>query len=148
MAKIEVTPETLAAMIQSAVAAALANAKADRMDTFKAGKGEAQVKQDVFIAKAFVKKGFKDVKLFDRTKTLAQQPDVTVLTYNKWMELGRKVLPGEHAVKYKQFRLFHKSQTRIATVEERKESFAKMQEAIQKYNDKKNGKAPEQPTAA
>ena len=140
MAKIEVTPETLAAMIQSAVQAALANAKADRMDTFKAGKGEAQVRADVAISKAFVKKGYKDVVLFDRTKPLASQ-EPTVLTYNKWMELGRKVKEGEHAVKYKQFRLFHKSQTRIATVEERKENFAKMQEAIAKYNAAKAGKS-------
>jgi hypothetical protein len=142
MAKIEVTPETLAAMIQSAGQAALANAKNDRMDTFKAGKGEAQVRADVAISKAFVKKGYKDVVLFDRTKPLASQ-EPTVLTYNKWMELGRKVKEGEHAVKYKQFRLFHKSQTRIATTEERKENFAKMQEAIRKYNDAKKGKSEE-----
>ena len=113
--------------------------KADRMDTFKAGKGEAQVQADVAISKAFVKKGYKDVVLFDRTKPLASQ-EPTVLTYNKWMELGRKVKEGEHSVKYKQFRLFHKSQTRIATVEERKENFAKMQEAINKYNEAKAAK--------
>jgi hypothetical protein len=36
---------------------------------------------------AFYKAGFKDVVLFDASKTLAEQPNVTVLIYSKWMSL-------------------------------------------------------------
>jgi hypothetical protein len=73
------------------------------------------------------RKGFKNIVLFDRTKLLSQQPDVTVLTYKKWIELGRRVKPGEHSVVAKQFRLFHKDQTTIMSAAERKEVFAKAQ---------------------
>ena len=33
------------------------------------------------------------------SKTLAEQPDVTVFIYCKWMEPGRKVKAGEHAMR-------------------------------------------------
>lgn len=130
---------TLAAMIAEGVAAALKEQKLDRQDAAKAANADKYVRIDAAIAKAFQKKGYKKIVLFDRTKLLAQQPDVTVLTYNKWLELGRKVKPGETSVKYKQFRLFHKDQTEIMSPEVRKAEFAKMQEAIARYQAKKNG---------
>ena len=101
----------------------IAEAVAARMAAEKAAQKSADSgKIDTTIIRAFEKKGFKDIVLFDRTKTLAQQPEVTVLTYQKWMELGRRVKEGEHSLRIKGYRvrLFHKSQTRIATTEERK----------------------------
>jgi hypothetical protein len=82
----------LQAIIAQAVAVAMAAKEADR----KAGDNS---KVDQQIIKAFQAKGFKDVVLYDRTKALAQQPDVTVLTFQKWMEVGRKVKEGEHSLK-------------------------------------------------
>ncbi len=61
--------------------------------------------------------------------------------FNKWMELGRRPKEGEHALKFGRFRFFHKSQTRIATVEERKENFQKMKDAIAKNEAEKAAKA-------
>ena len=148
MAKIELDVQALQAMMAKvaaeAAAAALAGLKETKAEARKeaidpAKKAEAQIKKDAGVASAFVKRGFKDVILFDRTKPLASQPDVTVLTYNKWFELGRKVKAGEKAVMYKQFRLFHKSQTEVASVEERKAQFQKMQEAIARHNAENGG---------
>jgi hypothetical protein len=126
----------------------IAEAVAARMAAEKAAQKSADgSKIDTTIVRAFEKKGFKDIVLLDRTKTLAQQPDVTVLTFQKWMELGRKVKEGEHSLKIRgyQVRLFHKSQTRIATTEERKANFQKVKQATDRRNAKKAG--TEQPSA-
>jgi len=141
MAKVEISPEMLAQMISQAVAAALANAQAERKEAYVKGLPDKWVKTEAAVAKAFQKAGYKDIVLYDRTKTLAEQPNVTILTYQKWYELGRKVKTGEKALKIRGYhlRLFHKSQTEIATVEERKANFAKMQEAIKRHEAKKNG---------
>ena len=79
-------------------------------------------KSDAKIVAAFHKAGFKDVILLDRSKLLPEQPNVTVLDYRRWMQLGRKVKTGEKALKIRGYsiRLFHKSQTEIATTAERK----------------------------
>ena len=139
---VTVDAATLAAMIAEGVAAALKEAKLDRQDAAKAAAPDKYARIDAAIGKAFEKKGYKKIVLFDRTKPLAAQlSDVTILTYNKWLEVGRKVKPGETAVKYKQFRLFHKDQTEIMSPEVRKAEFAKMQEAIARYNAKKAGNA-------
>ena len=55
---------------------------------------------DAKVLKAFKAKGYKDLVLFDRTKTLAEQGStVTVLTFGKWMDLGRRPKEGEHSLK-------------------------------------------------
>lgn len=126
----------------------IAEAVAARMAAEKAAEKSVDTnKIDSKIVKAFEAKGFKDVVLYDRTKTLAQQPDVTVLTFQKWMELGRKVKEGEHSLKLRGYhvRLFHKSQTRIATIEERKANFTKVKAAAERRDAKKAG--AEQATA-
>jgi hypothetical protein len=90
---------------------------------------------DAKIISAFKKKGYADIVLFQRGKTLAEQGStVTILTFQKWMELGRRPIEGEHAVKVPGYplRLFHKRQTRIATTEERKVNFAKVKAAVEK----------------
>jgi hypothetical protein len=142
MTEVKVSPEILAKLVADAVAAMIAG----KADTAKAnGKAKSQderVKRDVSIAKAFEKAGYKNIRLFDTTKTLAEQlSDVTILTYNKWVEIGRKVKPGEHAVKVRGYhiRLFHKSQTEVMDPETRKAEFKKMEEAIKRYEAKKAG---------
>ena len=107
--------------------AAVAEAVAAAMAVKEASKREGT---EIKIINAFTKAGFKDVVLFDRTRLLVEQPTVTVLTYDRWLELGRKVRPGEHAVKVKGYflRLFHKTQTEIMATVERKEAFKRLQE--------------------
>lgn len=144
---VEITPELLSKLIADGVAAALKEQKLDRQDAAKAAAPDKYARIDAAIGKAFQKKGYKKIVLFDRTKLLSQQPDVTVLTYNKWLELGRKVKPGETSVKYKQFRLFHKDQTEIMSPEVRKAEFARMQEAIARYQAKKAGNSAGQEAA-
>lgn len=55
---------------------------------------------DAECIKVFTKAGYKDVK-----------PRVNVLTYNKWLEAGRKVKEGEKSHKVNKFSLFHIDQT-------------------------------------
>ncbi len=117
---------------------ALAKQKAEimaEMAAQQAAKPKADTKgTDATIVKAFAKKGYKNIVLLDRSKPVAAQLDtVTVLTYRLWMQqCGRKVKPGEHAVIYRQFRLFHKTQTEVASVEERKAYHAKQQAAAER----------------
>ncbi len=139
------TPEQMAA-IAKMVAAGIAEGLKQRAEAYVDAKRKAtpdeQVKSDAKVAKAFAKAGYKDIVLFNREQTLAAQGStVTILTFNKWMELGRRPKEGEHALKFGRFRFFHKSQTRIATVEERKENFQKMKDAIAKNEAEKAAKA-------
>jgi len=126
MAKIEITPETLAKMIAQGVADALAAQKADRVQAAKDSKSERSIKNEILAVKAFKKAGFGDVKLHDDVKT-----------YNRWVAAGRKVKPGEHAVKVKNLRLFHISQTTLVSLEEKEKLVAEQQEAIRKFNEKR-----------
>jgi hypothetical protein len=47
---------------------------------------------------------------------VAEHPNVSMLAFQEWMELGGKVKEGEHSLRIKgyQLRLFHNSQTRGA----------------------------------
>jgi hypothetical protein len=78
----------LQAIIAQAVAAALVRKQSQE-------RANDIAKTDTALVKAFEKAGYKNITLFDRTKLLSQQPDVTALTYNRWIELGRKVKTGE-----------------------------------------------------
>lgn len=127
MAKIEVTPETLQALIASAVAEAL-KAQAPATNVHKLdGKSERSIKNQIAATKAFQRLGFKDAK-----------PGENIKTYNRWIAEGRKVKVGEHAVKVRNLRLFHISQTEALDADAKAAEVAKMQEAIRKYNDKKS----------
>jgi len=136
MANITISPETLSQMIAQAVAQAMANAKLDRKDAAiaaaKDGKSERSIKNEILAARAFKKAGFGEVKPHDDVKT-----------YNRWIAAGFKVKPGEHAVKVKNLRLFHRSQVVEISGEEKASEVAKMQEAIRNYNNKKKGAAQE-----
>lgn len=112
--QVTVTPETLAAMIAQAVAAAMPQkgskkAKGDKKPGRKPltdeQKAANRAKTDLATVTNFTAKGFKDV-----------QPRVNVMTYNKWIENGRRVKKGEKSTICGSFALFHYSQTEaIAT---------------------------------
>jgi hypothetical protein len=72
----------------------------------KSSKSDTAQKNDWLAQKAFAKAGYKDA-----------QPRVNIKTYNLWLAEGRKVKEGEHAVRVKQLRLFHISQTEPASAE-------------------------------
>lgn len=102
----EVTPELLAQMVADAVAAAkpkrkqAAGEKKARPKLTEEQKAANRAKNDAEAAKMFTAKGYKDVK-----------PRVNVLTYDKWIENGRRVRKGEKSIKVGAFSLFHQSQT-------------------------------------
>ena len=137
------SPEELERVIAQAIA---------EHEAQKAQKAQAERSDDAHknVINAFVKAGYKreDIVLYDRNKLMPQQPDVTVLTFDKWLSLGRLVKKGEHAVKVRgsNLRLFHKDQTEIMTVEERKEAFKKTQEKEARRETKKASKQ-QQPSA-
>jgi hypothetical protein len=106
-----------------------------------ATQSQGKAKDDIRtkIVKAFERAGYKNVVLFDPSKPLSAQPDVTCLTWNKWMlDLGRMVRKGERSIKITGYpvRLFHVSQTEVATPEQRKAAFQKRQEAAAKREAK------------
>lgn len=106
--KVTLTKDTLAEMMKEAVATALAAQATTKKAKGKPGakvkteeeKAAARAKTEKLAVTAFAKAGFKDVT-----------PRVDVMTYNKWVENGRRVKKGEKAVKVGSFALFHVSQT-------------------------------------
>jgi hypothetical protein len=104
---VSVTKEDLAAMLAQAVAAALASKpkkakgeKTARKPLTEEQKAERRSKVDEQTLVAFKAKGYKDV-----------QPRVNVMTYDKWIENGRRVRKGEKSVKCGSWPLFHLEQT-------------------------------------
>jgi hypothetical protein len=120
------------AILKEAVAAQMAAQMAEAQATAQA---KAKDGINAKIIAAFKKAGFKDVVLFDPSKPLSAQPEVTCLTWNKWViDMGRMVRKGEKSIKVPGYpvRLFHRSQTDVATPEQRKAAFQKRQEAAAK----------------
>lgn len=104
---VSVTATELAAMIAQAVAAALpakkakaAGEKKERKPLTDEQKAERRAKVDEQTVANFKAKGYKDV-----------QPRVNVMTYDKWIESGRRVRKGEKSVKCGSWPLFHLDQT-------------------------------------
>ncbi len=83
------------------------------------GKSDQSSKNEMRTISAFKKKGFGIVK-----------PHVDVLTFNKWTDQGLRPREGEHAVPVANLRLFHRSQCRELTVEEKAGFKAKADERI------------------
>jgi hypothetical protein len=126
------SPEQLQQYIDEALARQRAEFEAAMAAQSKTVKKADTNKTDARIVAAFKAKGYTDIVLLQRGKTLAEQGStVTILTFQRWMDLGRKVKEGEHSLRVRgtPYRFFHKSQTRIATPEERKANFAKVQAA-------------------
>jgi hypothetical protein len=103
------TEEQVAELITKAVATALQAkkgnkkakaAKPGRKPLTDEQKAENRVKTDAATVANFTAKGYKDV-----------QPRENVMTYNKWIENGRRVKKGEKSVKCGSFALFHVNQT-------------------------------------
>lgn len=112
---VTLTPEALQAVIATAVAAALAakgkkakgtGEKKGRKPLTDEQKAANKVKVEAETVKTFKAAGYKDV-----------QPRVNVMTYNKWIENGRRVKKGEKSIKVGSFPLFHVDQTEPLTVE-------------------------------
>lgn len=119
------TPEALKAVLDGAIAEALAAAgvspKAGKApaNTLVDGKTEGQLKLDVLVCKTFKKAGFGEVK-----------PRQDVRTYNRWLSEGWRVRPGEKALKIRQFRLFHKSQVEFVGLPDKAEQRAEGETAV------------------
>ena len=83
--------------------------------TKEVAKADATEAADKACIRAFTKKGYKPEAI---------KPRVTTLTFNKWLEQGRRVKEGEKSVTVGRFRLFHLDQTREMTKAERAEALA------------------------
>lgn len=66
-------------------------------------------KNDTACVEAFTKAGYADV-----------QPRVNVLTYDKWVAQGRRVIKGQKGVVVGPFRLFHVTQTAVENLADAK----------------------------
>ena len=62
----------------------------------------SRLRNNDLVTEAFTKAGYSDV-----------QPRVNVLTYDKWVEAGRRVRKGEKSVRVGNFALFHITQTDV-----------------------------------
>ncbi|SDK14922.1 MULTISPECIES: hypothetical protein [Bradyrhizobium] len=89
------------------------------------GKSEVSTLNDAKVLKVLKKQGFKDVR-----------PRENVLTFQKWIEAGRRPIEGSHALKINNLRLFHISQTRPLE----KADQAKMKEQKAAHEARKNSK--------
>src|SRR5262245_17659961 len=71
------------------------------------------------VLKAFKRQGYRPEAIV---------PHETVLTYNKWIEQGRKVRQGETSVRVGSLRLFHKDQTEPMNAVEKKAALQALEE--------------------
>jgi len=123
------SPEQLQAYVDAAIAKAfeVKQAQEDHKRSDDADKA---------VVRAFTKAGYKPETIKARE---------TVLTYNKWLEQGRKVRSGETSVRVKSgrgvLRLFHRDQTDAMNAVEKKAALASLAEKIAK----KQGKPAPQP---
>jgi hypothetical protein len=74
-----------------------------------------KVDYDALCIKTFRKAGYGEVK-----------PRIDTKTYNLWLADGFSVKTGEHAVKVKNLRLFHRSQVEAISAKEQAEALAKL----------------------
>jgi hypothetical protein len=109
--------QVLAALAKQAAAfeAALAERAERKPDTNK-------VDYEALAVKAFRKAGYGETKLSDRK------------TYNLWLAEGFRVKPGEHAVRVKNLRLFHRSQCEVMSAAEKKTALAHLEAKRAKAN--------------
>src|ERR1700732_4565115 len=110
--------EELQRVIAQATAAAVAEATASLRAEMQAalaaktpavsGKGDRSIENEIAVVKAFKKAGFENVK-----------PHEDVRTFNRWLAAGYRPMEGSKSLKVKNLRLFHKSQCRPITAEEK-----------------------------
>ncbi len=121
------TPEALQRVIAEAIAAHEAS-KAQK------AKADTSTEMERLAVKAFRRAGFGEVK-----------PRVDTLTYGKWVEQGFKAKAGEHAIKVRNLRLFHRSQVEPISKQEQAEYLAKREA---KTADKLPKPSPVEPVKA
>ncbi len=92
----------LQAIIAQAVAVAAKEAEKP------AGKSDQSTKNEIAAMKAFKKRGFGIIK-----------PHIDTKTFNLWVKEGLRPREGEHSVPVANLRLFHRSQCRELTAEEK-----------------------------
>jgi hypothetical protein len=92
--------KALAQIVNRGAAKKTRGAKKARGPLTEEQKAAYRAQNDAECVKIFTAKGYSDV-----------QPRVNVMTYNKWIEAGRKVKKGEKSIKVGGFSLFHKNQT-------------------------------------
>jgi len=90
-----------------------------------AGKSERSIKNAVAVVRAFKAKGFGNVT-----------PHVDVKTFNKWMLDGLRPMEGSKSLRVGNLRLFHKSQLRPLTMEEKQAAKAQSEAAIARHTAK------------
>jgi antirestriction protein ArdC len=119
MTKTTFTPEDLQKLMAETAAAAVAEAlKSVNTSTRKAkGKPGAKVKTDEEKAAARAKTEADTIKNFTAAGYKDVQPRINVMTYNKWIENGRRVKKGEKSIKGGSFPLFHIDQTQAIKAE-------------------------------
>lgn len=116
-----ITPDALKAMLDSmnemramvdkykGEAEAAQKAMSEKPATMTlAGKTTKQVQNEIQVLRAFKKAGFKDA-----------QPRINIMTFNRWIAAGRRPTEGSKSIKAGGMRLFHVSQTRELTAEEK-----------------------------
>lgn len=102
------TQNELAKLVASLVAQAMAAQKPAGSKASSTGKSERSLKNETLTISAFKRK--LGVKV---------TPHVDVFSFTKWTERGFRPIEGTKAVKVKNLRLFHKSQVRPMTAEEK-----------------------------
>jgi hypothetical protein len=91
------------------------------------GKSQASMANEIAVVRAFKKAGFGNVT-----------PHVDVKTFNRWMMDGLRPVEGSKSVRVKNLRLFHRSQVRPLTAEEKAPTQEQQQAAVARH---KSGKA-------
>jgi hypothetical protein len=91
------------------------------------GKSQASMANEIAVVRAFKKAGFGNVT-----------PHVDVKTFNRWMMDGLRPVEGSTSVRVKNLRLFHRSQVRPLTAEEKAPTQEQQQAAVARH---KGGKA-------
>ncbi len=119
---VTLSPEALQAVIAEAVAIAMGQKKADGKAAAMAGKSERSLQNEIAVVKAFKKAGFGDVR-----------PHIDVKTFNRWVAEGLRPIEGSKSLKIKNLRLFHRTQCRTFTLEEKAELKAQSDAAVERH---------------
>lgn len=127
---VTMTKARMTALVAQAVALAL-QGKGKSASTVSTanldGKSERSIKNEIAVVKAFKKAGFGNVT-----------PHVDVMTFNRWVAAGFRPLEGSKSLKVKNLRLFHKTQVRTITTEEKAALKEQNEAAIARYEGKSN----------
>jgi len=114
-------------IVAQAVAARLATIEAEKPAKLSmAGKSEKSLKNEIQTVRAFQKAGFKDIR-----------PHINVLTFNKWIERGYRPVEGSKSLKINNLRLFHVSQCRPITADEKAATKEQQQAAVKRHDKSK-----------